>query len=69
MYIQSMIKISEEEYNKLLQLSKEEAYVFMADIVDTRSSFPPCGYGFSNPSFFEENGNYFVSWRRWGSCD
>ena len=68
MYIKTLKKISEEDYNKLLQYSKEEVYEFVVDIANN-SPFPPCGYGFSNPSFFEESGKYFVSWSRWGSCD
>ena len=72
MYIKTMIKISEEDYNKLFQYSKDnlyaEIYEYVAEIAN-KSSFPPCGYGFSNPSFFEEDGKYFVSWNRWSSCD
>ena len=68
MLIKTMIKISEEDYNKLLQCSKEDAYEFIANIAN-KSPFPPCGYGFSDPSFFEEDGKHFVSWKRWSSCD
>ena len=72
MYIKTMIKISEEDYNKLLKYSKDnlyaEIYEYVAEVAN-KSPFPPCGYGFNNPYFFEENGNHFVSWNRWGSCD
>ena len=68
MHSTMMMKISEEDYNKLLQLSKEDVYCYIAEIAN-KSPFPPCGYGFSEPNFFEENGAYFVSWKRWSSCD
>lgn len=68
MYIKTKIKISEVDYNKLLQCSKEEMYDFIADIAN-KSPFPACGYGFSSPTFFEEDGEHFVSWMRWDSCD
>ena len=55
MYIKTKIKISEVDYNKLLQCSKEETYDFIADIAN-KSPFPACGYGFSSPTFFEEDG-------------
>ena len=68
MYITTVMNISEDYYNKLLQCSKEDAYCYIADITN-KSPFPACGYGFSNPNFYEENGKYFVSWERWSSCD
>lgn len=68
MFVKTMIKISEDDYNKLLQCSKEDAYCYIAEI-SNKSPFPACGYGFSDPEFFEENGKYYASWRRWGSCD
>ena len=72
MFVKTKVKISEEDYNKLLQYSKNnlssEVYDFISEIANN-SMFPPCGYGFSNPEFFEEDGRYFVSWSRWHSCD
>lgn len=72
MFVKTMMKISEEDYNKLLQYSKEDKrediYEFVVDMANN-SSFKPCGYDFSNPSFYEEDGKYFVSWNRWSSCD
>ena len=68
MRITTVMKISEDDYNKLLQLSKEDAWIYIADVAEN-SPFPPCGYGFSDPNFYEENGRHFVSWKRWGSCD
>jgi hypothetical protein len=68
MYITTVINISEDDYNKLLRLTKEEAFCFMANVAE-HSPFHPCGYGFNSPKFYEENGKYYVSWQRWSSCD
>ena len=68
MFVKTMMKISEDDYNKLLKCSQEEVNDFVAEVAQN-SPFPPCGYGFSSPNFFEENGRYFVSWERFGSCD
>ena len=72
MFITSVKNISEEDYNKLLQLSKDNLYSEISDFVSeiaNKSLFKPCAYGFSSPNFFEEDGRYFVSWKRWDSCD
>lgn len=68
MFIKTMMNISEEDYNKLLKCSKEEVENFVAE-VSNKSPFPACGYGLFSPSFFEENGKYYVSWERFSSCD
>lgn len=72
MFVKSIMKISRDDYSKLLQYSKNNLYSEISDFVENianDSPFKPCGYGFSDPGFFEEDGKYFVSWKRWSSCD
>ena len=72
MFVKSIMNISKDDYNKLLQYSKDNLRSEISDFVENianESMFKPCGYGFNDPGFFEENGKYFVSWNRWSSCD
>ena len=62
------VKITEDEYNKLLQCSNEEARDYIADIA-VKSAFHPAGYGFYAPMFFKQGDEYFVSWEHYNSCD
>lgn len=68
MYVTTKVKISENDYNKLLQRSKEEIEDYVLNVA-YKSPFSPCGYGFDSPKVFEENGICYASWRYWDSCD
>lgn len=68
MYVTTKIKISENDYNKLIQRSKEEIEDYVLNVA-YKSPFNPCGYGFDNPSIFKEDGIYYASWKYWDSCD
>lgn len=68
MLVRTDIKITEEDYNKLRICSQAEFYNYVEDIANN-SAFPPCGYGFTSPNYFEKSGEYFISWGHWDSCD
>ena len=68
MYITTKIKISENDYNKLLQRSKEEIEDYVLNVA-YKSPFNPCGYGFDYPSIFKEDDICYASWKHWDSCD
>lgn len=68
MLVTSKVKITEDEYNKLLKCSKEEVRNYIADIAEKRMWYP-AGYGFYAPMFFKQADEYFVSWEHYDSCD
>ena len=68
MFLTSRHKITEDDYNRLLQCSRVEISDFVSEIAND-SPYPPCAYGFSSPKVFKELGDYFVSWEHWSSCD
>ncbi len=61
-------KITEDEYNKLLQCSKEEVNNYILEIA-SKSVLNPAIYGFYRPLFFKQADEFFVSWERYDSCD
>ena len=66
--VTTKVKITEEEYNKLLQLSREEVRDYIANSA-VKSSYHPAGYGFYCPMFYMQGEEYFVSWEHYTSCD
>lgn len=68
MLVTTKVKITEDEYNKLLQCSKEEIRDYIENIA-TKSALNPAGYGFYAPLFFMQANEYFVSWEHYDSCD
>ena len=68
MIVTSKVKITEEEYNNLLQCSKEEVSDYIVNIATKRMWYPNA-YGFYAPMFFKQADEYFVSWEHYDSCD
>ena len=68
MIVTSKVQITEEEFNNLLKLSREEVRDYIADIAVKRM-WHPAGYGFYSPMFFKQADEYFVSWEHFDSCD
>ena len=68
MLITSKVKITEEEYNRLLKLQKEEVKDYIAGVA-VKSAFHPAGYGFYTPMFYKQGDEHFVSWEHYASCD
>lgn len=68
MLITTISKISEEDYHKLLISSYSEISDYVENIAN-KSMSPPCAYGFYYPDYYVKNGEYFVSWKHYDSCD
>ena len=72
MYIKMEYKISEEKYNKLIELKNTNTKEFHEGIeeIACSSPFPPNAYGCEIPmDVFEKDGKYYASWNRYSSCD
>ncbi len=68
MLVKAQAKITEEDYNKLLVSTYAEISDYVSDIANGSTS-PPCAYGFLSPDYFMKDGEYFVSWKHYDSCD
>ena len=68
MLVTSKVKITEDEFNKLLECSKEEVRDYIADIAVKRM-WHPAGYGLYRPMFFKQADECFVSWEHYDTCD
>jgi hypothetical protein len=68
MFITTKVKITEEEYNKLLKCSRDEVEDYISDVA-VKHLWNPAGYGFFRPMFFMQANEYFVSWEHYDSCD
>ena len=68
MFIQSQQEIIKEEFEYLQDCDIKEFNKAIENIA-TNSPWHPCAYGFSNPSLLFKDGKYFVTWKRWDSCD
>lgn len=66
--ITTKMEISKNDYKEIVQKPRNEIEDFVINVA-YNSPFPPCGYGFESPSIFEEDGKYYVSWKRYDSCD
>ena len=64
----SKVKITEEEYNKYVNSSREELKDFFVNIA-INSGWHPAGYGMYSYELKEENGEFFAVWEHWHSCD
>ena len=67
-YIKTQIEIPENDYNKLIQRTKEDIEDYVLNIA-YKSSYHPCGYGFSYPKVFKEDDICYASWMHYDSCD
>ena len=68
MLVKTQVKITKEDYSKLLVSSYAEVSDYVSDVANESMS-PPCAYGFLSPSYYEKDGEYFVSWKHYDSCD
>lgn len=68
MLVTTKVKIPEEDYYRLIESSYAEIANYVEDIAD-KSMYPTCAYGFLFPNYFTKNGEYFVSWNHYSSCD
>lgn len=68
MLIKTEIKITAQDYNNLLASSYAEISDFIEDIAN-KSAYPTAGYDFLFPNYFTRNGEFFVSWEHYDSCD
>lgn len=68
MLVKSEVKIPEEDYYKLVMCSYAEISDYVEAIAD-KSAYPTYAYGFLFPNYYTKNGEYFVSWQHYNSCD
>ena len=68
MFVQSQKEITKEQFEYLQDCDIKEFYNFIENEA-VNSPFPPCGYGFESPGLLFKDGKYFVSWKRYDSCD
>lgn len=68
MFVKSQVKIAKDDYNKLIQSSYRHIYDYVLDKANN-SPYPSCGYGFYSPKLFIQNGEFYVSWEHFDSCD
>lgn len=62
------VKLTKEEAQRLKDMDNRKLYNFVEDIA-VREGFHPAGYGFQNPKKIKENGNVYVTWECYESCD
>lgn len=68
MLVEEKRMITKYEYMNLLVGNRDAVKDFVYDIA-IRSSYHPNGYGLFNPNFKVINGDYYMTWERYPSCD
>lgn len=68
MFVQSQKEITKEKFEYLQDCEIKEFYNFIENEA-MNSPFHPCAYGFGSPSILYKDDKYFVTWKRWDSCD
>ena len=71
MVVQSKHELTVDQYNYLKEFWKhapKEAEEIVADIAK-QDGYHPAGYGCWGIKVYEEDGKYYVSWKRQNSCD
>ena len=68
MLSETRLKIPDDDYNKLIQSQYRHIYDYILSKANN-SSYPACGYGFFSPKLVRKDGESYVSWEHFDSCD